>query len=76
MGRGEEDGGFFDCYLQRLSFSRMIGPQQQQKHKKQQRNLIFNDIFSLSGFTSLTLVLFFSPFSVASISVSFFIRVI
>ena len=36
MGRGEEDGGFFDCYLQRLSLSRMIGPQQQQKHKKTQ----------------------------------------
>ena len=28
MGRGEEDGGFFDCYFQRLSLSRRIGPQQ------------------------------------------------
>ena len=33
MGRGEEDGGFFDCYLQGLSLSRTIGPQQQKKHK-------------------------------------------
>ena len=52
--------------MQRLSLSRMIDPQQQQKRKKQRRNLNFSAISSLSGFTSVTLVLLFSQFSVSS----------
>ena len=52
--------------IQFKRLSRMIGPQQQNKPKKQKRNLICSAIFSLSGFTSLLFVLLLSQFSVAS----------
>jgi hypothetical protein len=77
MGRGEEDGGFFDRYLQRLSLSRKIGPQQQIR-KKQKRNL---NLFLLSSHFQASFFKHSSYISLSSalhrsISVFFFIRVL
>ncbi len=41
MGRGEEEGGFFDCYLSRSSLSRQIRPQQQKAFTAQETSAIF-----------------------------------
>ena len=41
MGRGEEEGGFFDCYQSRLSLSRHISPQQKKTYTAQETSAIF-----------------------------------
>ena len=77
MGRGEEDGGIFDRSLRCLSLSRMICPQHKKPKDKKKRNLTFPDIFSLSRYTSLSVLLYFSQFSVASFDFCvIFIRVL
>ena len=63
MGRGEEEGGFFDCYLSRSSFSRHIHPQQKKKSTQHKRNLQF---FCYLLTFSLILFLHSSYFSLTS----------
>jgi hypothetical protein len=64
MGRGVEDGGFFDRSLRCPKFisnDRSSAP----KNKEKKRDLISHDIFSLSRYISLVILLFFFQFSVA-----------
>ena len=76
-GRGEENGGFFDCCLRCLSLSRMIGPLHK-KNLKTKRGIWLFLIFSHFQGTLLWHSYYFSldyQFH-RSISVSFFIRVL
>ena len=78
MGRGEEEGGFFDCYLSRSSLSRHIRPQQQKTYTAQEKSAIFSAIFSLSVFFLFLHSSYFSLTSTVHRSnyVFFFIRVL
>ena len=79
MGRGEEEGGFFDCYLSRSSLSRHIHPQQKkEKYTAQEKSAIFSAIFLLSVFFLFLHSSYFSLTSTVhrSIYVFFFIRVL
>ena len=79
MGRGEEEGGFFDCYLSHASLSRHIRPQQKKEaYTAQEKSAIFSAIFSLSVFFLFLHSSYFSLTSTVhrSIYVFFFIRVL
>ena len=56
MGRGEEEGGFFNSYLSRSSLSRHIRPQQKKERTQHTRHLqFFSAIFSLLLSTEIAL---------------------
>ena len=64
MGRGEEEGGFFDCYQSRLSLSRNISPQQK-KRTQHKRNLQF---FLLSSHIQSSFCFYIRPTFLVGVS--------
>ena len=77
MGRGEEAGGFFDCYLSRSSLSRQIRPQQQKTFTAQETSAFFllSSHFQ-SSFCFYIRPTFLSPLRCIVLSMYFFIRVL
>ena len=68
MGRGEEEGGFFDCYQARSSLSRHISPQQKKTYTAREKSAIFFCyLLTFSLLFVFTFVLLFSHLYGASL---------
>ena len=77
MGRGEEEGGFFDCYQSRSSLSRHIHPQQKGKKKRTQHKRYLQFFCYLLTFSLVfvsTFVLLFSHLYSASLYLCIFLH--